>query len=68
VTDDGEAMTAEQMQQQDELEEPGDAIRTEASTDDTGIDDGMECLRKAAEEQLRQNAGKIASEVGKKAA
>lgn len=52
----------------DELEAPDDAIRAEAAVVEASGEDAMECLRSAAEEQLRRYAPKIALALGKKAA
>jgi hypothetical protein len=46
------------------VDSPGEILGAEASA----YEDGMECLRSAAEEQLRCLAGQIALALGKKAA
>jgi hypothetical protein len=47
---------------------PEAAIRAEADADPPAEENGMECLRSAAEEQLRRNAKKIATALAAKAA
>jgi hypothetical protein len=47
---------------------PEAAIRAEADVDAPAQENGMECLRSAAEEQLRRNATKIATALADKAA
>ena len=63
-------MTAERklQQEEDELAAPDDAICAEADADAMAGEGGMECLRTAADEQLRRNASKIASALAEKAA
>lgn len=48
--------------------EPAVAIRAQADADAPAQENGMECLRSAAEEQLRRNAAKIATALANKAA
>jgi hypothetical protein len=55
-------------QEQFEIPTTGEILCAEVSAEEFADQDGMECLRSAAEEQLRQNAGNIARALGKKAA
>jgi hypothetical protein len=53
--------------EQPEIAAPGEILCPEMRAEEIAGEDGMECLRSAAEEQLRLHAGEIASALGKKA-
>jgi hypothetical protein len=62
-------MTAKRKQQQEnEQEASAEVISAEAGAEELPGEDGIDCLRIAAELQLRRYAGKIALALGKKAA
>jgi hypothetical protein len=56
-----------QKQQQLEIATPGEILCAELRAKEFADDDGLECLRRAVEEQLRLHARKIAEALGKKA-
>lgn len=60
--------TRQLKEEHNECEAAEGPIRAAADADEPAPEDGMECLRSAAEEQLRQNAGKIAKALAEKAA
>ncbi len=63
-------MTAsrQRKKEKNEREAQGKAICAQADALELAGEEGLECLRSAAEEQLRRYAGKIALALGKKAA
>jgi hypothetical protein len=58
----------ELTQEQFEIGTPGQILCPEIRAEEFADEDGLECLRKAAEEQLRLHAPNIAAALGKKAA
>jgi hypothetical protein len=63
----GDLAEKELKKEQLEINTPGEILCAEMSAEESADEDGMECLRSAAEEQLRLYAANIAAALGKKA-